>query len=126
MTRVYIQFLNAALVTIFVFMVIALSGCEVLVASAAGVGAGYFVAKEERPAKQVLSDASITGEIKTKYVQDETVSAFDINVDTYNGNVTLSGSVSSPEEVQKAVGIAHSVKGVKMVTSELTVAPQSS
>lgn len=126
MAGISLQFLNAALVIAFIVMVITLNGCEILAASAAGVGAGYFIAKEERPAKQVMTDASITGEIKTKYLQDEAINALDINVDTYNANVTLSGTVNSAQEVQHAINIAQNVKGVNSVTSKLTIEPEKS
>jgi hyperosmotically inducible protein len=66
-------------------------------------------------------DASITAAIKAKMAADEQVKASDIDVDTKNGNVTLSGTVSSKAEADRAIQIAKEAEGVKSVTSHLVV-----
>jgi hyperosmotically inducible protein len=81
--------------------------------------------KSERTADKtgdVLSDAAITSEVKTKFLAEPGVSGLDINVDTTNGVVTLSGTVKSKAEAAKAVTIARGSKGVKRVVSHLKVA----
>jgi osmotically-inducible protein OsmY len=80
--------------------------------------------KLEEGAKKVgdmALDASITAAIKAKMAADETVKATDIDVDTKNGNVTLSGSVSNKAEADRAIAIAKEAEGVKSVTSHLVV-----
>ncbi|MCO6412142.1 MAG: BON domain-containing protein [Thiogranum sp.] len=67
------------------------------------------------------SDASITSAISASYVRDDLVSAFDVNVSTWRGDVTLSGSVPSQRAAQRAVELAKSVRGVKRVVSNLTI-----
>ena len=71
-----------------------LSGCTALVIGGAAVG-GYQLGKDERPASVVASDSAITTKIKGKYVADSIVSVFGIGVRTYEGTVTLTGSVGS-------------------------------
>ena len=46
------------------------------------------------------------GAVRTKLVADTGLSAFSINVDTSDGVVTLSGTVSSHEEIAKAMKLA--------------------
>lgn len=56
-----------------------------------------------------------------KFANDKTVDAWDINVDTKDGHVTLTGTVNSRAEYDKAISIARSVDGVKSVTPRLTI-----
>lgn len=67
------------------------------------------------------NDASITSAISAGYVRDDLVSAFDVNVTTWRGDVTLSGSVPSQQAARRAVELARSVKGVNRVVSNLTI-----
>lgn len=66
-------------------------------------------------------DATITSEIKVKFAADSLVKASDIDVDTKDNRVTLTGTVSSKSERDRAVRIARSVKGVRAVRSILIV-----
>ena len=67
------------------------------------------------------SDATITSAIKMKFAADKTVDALDINVDTTDGDVTLTGKVGSKTEADQAVMLAKGVEGVKTVTPHLTL-----
>jgi osmotically-inducible protein OsmY len=71
------------------------------------------------------SDARAVTEIKAKYVADATLSAWNISVSCAQGHVTLTGTVSSPEDIGRAVAIALDADGVRDVTSTLAVKPQS-
>jgi hyperosmotically inducible protein len=66
-------------------------------------------------------DATTTSAIKMKFASDKMVDAFDINVDTKQGHVTLTGTVNSKAEADKAVAIARGIEGVKTVTPRLTI-----
>lgn len=66
-------------------------------------------------------DASITSTINASYVRDELISAFDVSVRTWRGDVTLSGSVPSERAARRAVELAWSVKGVNRVVSNLAI-----
>jgi len=67
------------------------------------------------------ADARITGAIKAKLVADRDLSALSISVNTTAGRVTLSGTVSSTENIQKAITLAMDTQGVKEVVSTLQV-----
>jgi hyperosmotically inducible protein len=68
-----------------------------------------------------VDDAWITSKIKSEMVADKTVKARDITVNTSKGIVTLSGTVDSWEESNKAAEIAHSVKGVSEVENNIRI-----
>lgn len=97
-----------------------LGGCAAAVVGGAAAG-GYYVGQDDRSAGQIAEDASITSTINTRYVQDDLVKARTINVDTYNGVVTLYGSVANQAVADRAVSIARGVKGVRQVVSKLTI-----
>ena len=97
-----------------------LSGCAAAVVGGAAAG-GYYVGKDERSAGQIAEDASITSTVNTRYVGDDLVQARLINVDTYNGVVTLYGTVPNQAVVDRAVELARGVKGVQQVVSKLTI-----
>src|SRR5262245_5632028 len=50
-------------------------------------------------------DATTTSAIKMKFAADKSVDASSINVDTKDGNVTLTGTVKSKAEADKAVAL---------------------
>jgi hyperosmotically inducible protein len=66
-------------------------------------------------AGQVVDDSVITTKVKSSYVADSAVSAYDISVETNQGVVALTGLVNSEAERQKAVQIARETSGVKQV-----------
>ncbi len=68
---------------------------------------------------EVITDAAITSEVKTKFLAEPGVSGLDIHVDTNDGVVTLSGNVKSKAEAAKAMSIARDSKGVKRVVNHL-------
>ena len=70
---------------------------------------------------EAASSAWITTKIQGKYFADSLVKARRIDVTTNNGVVTLTGTVSSPQEQQKAVEIARSTEGVRRVEDRLQV-----
>lgn len=89
------------------------------------VGGGYQVDKDERPAGVVASDSAITTKIKSKYAADPVVSVFNIGVRTWEGTVTLSGTVGSYIARDQAESIAKSTGGVKAVNNHLVIADRS-
>src|SRR6266566_3154007 len=71
---------------------------------------------------EVITDAAITSEVKTKFLAEPGVSGLSINVDTNDHVVTLSGNVKSKAEANKAMSIARGTKGVKRVVNHLKMA----
>ena len=116
--------MRAVLVLALVSIALATNGCALLLVGGGATG-GYYVAKDERPIGQILSDATITASVKTKLVRDEQIAGLDINVDTHEGVVTLNGHVPSAVRAKRAIALARSVKGVANVKSRLVVLPKS-
>ena len=56
---------------------------------------------------ETIDDATITTRIKTALLNDPQIAGMRIDVDTFKGVVSLSGSVKTKEEVAKAVAIAR-------------------
>jgi osmotically-inducible protein OsmY len=71
------------------------------------------------------ADARVTGAIKTKLVASRDLSALNISVNTTAGVVTLSGFVTSPEDVSKAILLAMETDDVSKVISTLQVKPKA-
>ncbi len=71
--------------------------------------------------RDASENAVTTSKVKTAFALSKNVSAFDINVDTNNGVVTLTGRVPSQETRRIAEEIARDTSGVTQVKNELTV-----
>ena|SRR6185436_19090344 len=70
---------------------------------------------------EYVDDAWITSKVKSKMIADHDVKAHKIDVDTSHGVVTLSGTVESWQEANKAAEIARGVKGVTAVENDIRV-----
>jgi hyperosmotically inducible protein len=70
------------------------------------------------------TDPGITTSVKSKLAADDTVKAYEVNVDTSQGVVTLSGEVGTMAAKERAVTIARETDGVKDVVDNLQVAPE--
>jgi osmotically-inducible protein OsmY len=66
-------------------------------------------------------DTAITAKVKAALVAEPGLKSTDINVDTKEATVTLSGTVASNELRDKAKQIASSTNGVKNVVDNLVV-----
>jgi len=95
------------------------SACTATKNTGVAVGSGAKEAAEQ--VGDAATDASITAAVKMKMADDPVVAAMKIDVDTTDGNVTLTGPVKSKAEADQAVKIARSVEGVKSVQSKLVV-----
>ena len=101
-----------------------LSGCTALVVGGAAAGA-YQLGKDEREPAVVASDSAITTKIKGKYVADSVVSVFNIGVRTYEGTVSLTGTVGSFVARDQAGKLAKDTGGVLVVNNQIVVEDQS-
>jgi hyperosmotically inducible periplasmic protein len=68
-----------------------------------------------------IDDAAITAKVKTALIGEPGLKAMQIDVDTADGVVTLSGTVDSRTNVNRAVQLAQAVQGVKSVDNRLNV-----
>lgn len=70
---------------------------------------------------EAVHDATITASIKMQLATGKGVAAHNINVDTRQGRVILTGQVTSEAERQLAVRIAKDTEGVREVENQLLV-----
>jgi osmotically-inducible protein OsmY len=79
--------------------------------------AGKAAAKLE----EAVGEGTLTAKIKSKMALDDMVKARTINVDTAGSVVTLTGTVESNEERERAVRLARETAGITRVVDKLEV-----
>jgi hyperosmotically inducible periplasmic protein len=94
-----------------------------ILAGATIVTTGCAVIRDQETVGAYVDDATITTQVKAKFVEDKTVDAGAIKVETLNGTVSLSGFAKSNAEKAQAENIARNTKGVRQVLNHLTVRP---
>jgi len=70
---------------------------------------------------EYLDDSAITAKVKAAIFNEPSLKVFQINVETFKGDVQLSGFVDSSQSVSKAGEVARGVKGVRSVKNNLIV-----
>ena len=84
-----------------------------------------FVGCASTPTKEgtgeYIDDSAITTKVKAEILADSSLKVFQINVETFKGEVQLSGFVDSAQAKAKAGEVARGVKGVKSVKNSLIV-----
>jgi osmotically-inducible protein OsmY len=76
-----------------------------------------------RSAGEHVDDAVITSSINAKIIGEPLLKFFKVDVDTFDGNVTLNGAVKDKEAERRAIELARETKGVKSVKSNLIIRP---
>lgn len=79
------------------------------------------VSKSDSGFLQKVKDATTTAQVKTRLISNGNIAARDIDVDTENNVVRLSGEVGSDTERQLAEFIARNTSGVRSVSNELEI-----
>ena len=85
--------------------------------------AGCAVTRGQESVGAYVDDTAITTALKARFVDNRTVDASSISVETLNGTVMLSGFARSVAERSQAEALAWKVGGVKAVKNEITVRP---
>lgn len=75
----------------------------------------------DRTASVVADDAMITGKVEAALVADQRTSAMRVDIETYAGEVQLSGFAKTQAEKTAAVEVTKGVKGVRLVTNAIDV-----
>jgi hyperosmotically inducible protein len=70
-------------------------------------------------------DGIITAKTELALMADADASAFDVDVDTAQGVVTLSGKVETDKSKAAAERVAKGIEGVKSVNNQLQVVPEA-
>jgi hyperosmotically inducible protein len=96
-----------------------------LLAAAALLAAltGCSVMRGQQTVGAAVDDTTTTTAVKAKFVEDKTVDASAIKVETLNGTVQLSGFAKNGAEKQQAEYLARNTKGVKSVKNDIIVRP---
>jgi len=86
-----------------------------------GAQVGAKTAEAANKAGEVLADGALTAKIKSKMALDDLVQARTIDVTTSGHVVTVSGTVRSTAERDRALQLARETAGVTQVIDRLTV-----
>lgn len=68
---------------------------------------------------RALDDMTLSTQVKIELLQDPTLAAARLDVSALNGVVTLSGTVPTRADADRAVALARHVRGVRDVNSQL-------
>ena len=93
----------------------------VMVSALAAALASCSAMSGRETASQYADDTKITTRIKSAYLTDPTLKAYQINVETFQNVVQLSGFVDNPQDATRAVEIASRVEGVRSVQNNIIV-----
>ncbi|MDG4475552.1 BON domain-containing protein [Thiovibrio frasassiensis] len=70
---------------------------------------------------EYFDDSVITAKVKAEIFNDASLKSSEINVETFKGVVQLSGFVNSQADINRAVAVARTVKGVSSVKNNMLV-----
>ena len=82
------------------------------------VSTGCAVVRDQQSVGAYVDDATITTQVKAKFVENKTVDAGAINVQTLNGTVALNGFATASAEKSPAETFAKGVKGGRDVRNK--------
>jgi len=99
---------------------ILVSGCSALVVGGTGAG-GYQAGEDKREPSAQASDSAISAKINGRFSTDPVVNEFNIGVRTYEGTVTLTGTVAEFGARDQAGKIAKDTDGVVIVNNQIVV-----
>jgi hyperosmotically inducible protein len=74
-----------------------------------------------KKAGKAITDASITTAVKTRLMKDKVARGTSIDVETENGVVTISGTVSTDDDKTRIGDLVRHTTGVKRVINNLMV-----
>lgn len=80
-----------------------------------------YTEQKAKDAGEYVDDAVITTKVKAVIFEDDNLSSMDINVETNNGIVQLSGFVDNEADIDTAENLAATVKGVKDIENDIQV-----
>ena len=90
-------------------------------ASAAANRAGTSAQNAGEKIAGAAGDAATTAKVKARLMAEPGIDSLQIDVDTNNGNVTLTGQVDTPQNKARAKELASSIEGVTGVVDRLSM-----
>ncbi len=94
-----------------------------LLAGATIVTTGCAVIRGQETPGAYVDDVAITTAVKARFVEDKSVDAGAIKVQTLNGTVQLSGFAKNNTEKAQAELLARNTKGVRQVKNDVIIRP---
>ena len=70
---------------------------------------------------EAIDDTVITTRVKAAFIDDPSLKALEINVETFKGVVQLSGFVATRAEVNQASSVARQIDGVTSVRNDILI-----
>lgn len=83
--------------------------------------AGCAGTRHKESTGEYVDDSIITTKVKAQIFDDPMLNVLQINVETFKGEVQLSGFVNSDVASARAVEVTRSVKGVQSVKNSLII-----
>jgi len=103
------MFINARKSLLFIALFAVLTACQ------------SYDDPSARTPGEVTDDTAILTAIKTKLIADRDIAGLQIDVDVYQGEVTLTGRIPSEVLRNRAIKIASGIKGVTKVHDSLAL-----
>lgn len=91
----------------------------VFLALTLATAAGCASTSDQAGTGEYVDDAVITTKVKAAIFNEPTLKSTEINVETFKGEVQMSGFVSSQADISKAVSLARNIKGVVAVKNDM-------
>ena len=88
-------------------------------------GSGCAGTETREDVEQYVGDSAVTARVKTALGREDASSLLNVEVETYEGIVQLSGFVDTEAEKLRAGEIAETVEGVRRVENSLVIKPAS-
>ncbi len=66
-----------------------------------------------------IDDTVVTSKVKSALLADPEIKSLDLKVETRSGEVMLSGFVANQTQIDRALSVAKSVEGVKVVSNKI-------
>lgn len=83
--------------------------------------AGCASTSKQESTGEYVDDTVITTRVKAAIFNEPTLKSAEINVETFKGVVQLSGFVNSRGDINKAVELTRTIKGVTSVKNDMRV-----
>ena len=80
---------------------------------------GFASTRHHEGTGEYVDDSVITAKVKAAIFNEPDLKVSEVKVETFKGNVQLSGFVSSRADIKGAVRVASAVNGVKSVTNDM-------
>jgi osmotically-inducible protein OsmY len=85
------------------------------------LAAGCHVTDDDVTVGEAIDDTVIAGKVEAALVDDEELSALDINIDVREGVVQLSGFVDDRSDISRATDVTSTIEGVRSVRNDLVL-----